>query len=75
MVCPMNADATDLMKQFIALPPSEQLQVRKGILEHDERVKAWEKQKAILREMQSRHKGQGGLKVLLETRKAERARG
>ena len=71
----MSADAAALMKQFIALPPQEQQRVRQGIIEHDDRVKAWESQKAILREMQSRHQGKGGVKMLLEARRTERARG
>lgn len=61
------------MKQFLMdLPPEEREQVRNGILDLDAKMKTWEKQKVIIREMRARHKQSGGLKRLLEERAKER---
>jgi len=71
----MSVNAEVLMKQFMALPPDEREQVKNGILGIDAKTKAWEEQKVKLRAMQSRHQGRGLLKVLLDERAKERARG
>jgi hypothetical protein len=64
----MSANAEVLMQQFIALPLVEQEQVKNGILGLEAKLKSWEEQKLKIREMQSRHKNRGLLKVLLDER-------
>jgi hypothetical protein len=71
----MSTKAEAILEQIKALPPQEQERVCERVLELQERNRGWTEQKAKLREMQSRHAGQGLLSRLLEERARERSRG
>jgi hypothetical protein len=71
----MSKTAQAILEQIKTLPPEEQAEVRAGFLELEARRRRWEEQKAKLREMQSRHAGNGMLNRLLEDRAKERAGG
>ncbi len=69
----MSTKAQAVLEEIKALSPDEQVQVRDGILQLQERQRQWEEQNAKLRQMQSRHAGRGMLNRLLEERAKERA--
>lgn len=71
----MSTNAQAIIEKIKALPSDEQREVLDGIEEIQSRQRAWDEQKARLREMQGRHAGRGLLKRLLEERAKERARG
>ena len=71
----MSTRSQSILEQIKSLPPEEQREVCDGVAQFQSRQRAWEEQKAKLREMQSRHAGGGLLKRLLEERAKERARG
>ena len=64
----MSTKAQAVLQEIKAMSPDEQVQVRDGILQLQERQRQWEEQKAKLRQMQSRHAGRGMLNRLLEER-------
>ena len=53
----MSTKAQAVLEEIKTLSPDEQVQVRDGILQLQERQRQWEEQKAKLRQMQSRHEG------------------
>ena len=71
----MSTTAQAILDQIKSLPPDEQQAVLKEIADVQNRLQAWEKQRAKLRDMQARHAGRGLLNRLLEERTKERARG
>ena len=71
----VSTKAEAILEQVRKLPPEEQEQLRKGILELLQRQRDWDEQKIKLHKMQSRHAGRGLLTRLLEERVKERARG
>lgn len=71
----MSTKAQAILDEIKALPPEEQEQVVDEAIRLREGAKEWERQRAKLRAMQSRHAGRGLLNRLLEERAKERARG
>lgn len=70
----MSTRTQAILDQVKALPDDERREVCEQIVEFESRMEGWEKQKAILRDMQSRHAGSGLLEVLLEERRKDRER-
>jgi hypothetical protein len=70
----VSTKAQAILEEIQALPPDEQEQVVAQAIRLRERAQEWARQKAKLREMQSRHTGRGLLSRLLAERAKERAR-
>jgi len=73
MVQGMSTKAQAILEEIKALPTDERREVCAEVLQLQERQRQWEEQKVKLREMQSRHAGQGLLNRLLAERAKERA--
>ena len=71
----MSTKAQTILEQIRALSPEDREQVVDEVIRLREGTREWERQKAKLREMQSKHAGRGLLNRLLEERAKERARG
>ena len=71
----MSTVAQTILEQIKALPGDQQREICAEVLQLEARHRAWEEQRARLREMQSRHTGRGLLQALLDERTQEGARG
>jgi len=71
----VSTKAQAILDEIKALPPHEQRQVCEEIAQLQSRHRAWEEQKAELRQLQAKFAGCGLTQALLAERAKERARG